>query len=575
MIEQTEIQQAAKQRKEADQAQKAAAEAEKKKKILNAEEKRKLSAQRIATVKDSVQQLHKERQSRSERPDLKTMATYQEQLRKKKALEIEPVDDQEEEPEVDELNSDDDMDITDPPWFPPESAVDTDSDGVRLGFSEDEEDTYMPSPGPKNGEDEDSDGPESEDSMVLLQRNRTKRLDKKKKKEIGKLQAEVQAHRQIAPTIHARPDQRLLEQEKGTKTKSSGKAAEIGGLQKNWKQRTQVVSQPPPTGSSLTALPPTKSRTGHRGPDPNPDSDCDDLEDVEPTDGGEIAADEAEESLEAVRKSKEAIGVAKKTHKGGTKGMGIKLKTADIAAVKHDASTRRPARPRYKNGHLPFENPTRDLLTWRNADVVEYLWSEEFPEIQADDAVQAVASSAIRNWRSAIGKHALQRLTKIFAAEPFKNSKSQRKEYVENELKDLAYIYRDPQTKSGAYRSSSMMEVYAVHQQIITKTDRFYGYPTGALSLCAAAHERALKLWQTGSAPTKETKTSFVRRPWAVRTAAHHRVIAKLSERVWNEIHDVSLLAIGSVDVDATADDSEIEDPEDLVQLSSEGKQDM
>jgi hypothetical protein len=32
-----------------------------------------------------------------------------------------------------------------------------------------------------------------------------------------------------------------------------------------------------------------------------------------------------------------------------------------------------------------------------------------------------------------------------------------------------------------------MMEVYAVHQQIITKTDRFYGHGTGALALCAAA----------------------------------------------------------------------------------------
>ena len=48
----------------------------------------------------------------------------------------------------------------------------------------------------------------------------------------------------------------------------------------------------------------------------------------------------------------------------------------------------------------------------------------------------------------AIGKHALSRLAKIFTAEPFgKNSKSQRKEYVENELNGLAYIYRDPQTK--------------------------------------------------------------------------------------------------------------------------------
>ena len=49
------IQQAAKERKEADQARKLAVEAEKRKKILDAEEKRKLSAQRIATVEDSIQ----------------------------------------------------------------------------------------------------------------------------------------------------------------------------------------------------------------------------------------------------------------------------------------------------------------------------------------------------------------------------------------------------------------------------------------------------------------------------------------------------------------------------------------
>ena len=99
------------------------------------------------------------------------MATYQEQLQKKKELEIEPIN-QEEEPEVDKLKSDDKMYyITDPPQVPPESTVDTDSDGVCLGLSEDEEDMYLPSPShPEDSEDED-DGPESEDSMVLLQRN--------------------------------------------------------------------------------------------------------------------------------------------------------------------------------------------------------------------------------------------------------------------------------------------------------------------------------------------------------------------------------------------------------------------
>ena len=127
------IQQAAKERKEADQARKATAEAEKQQKILDAEEKCKLSAQHIATIEDSVQQLQKEHQSHSECPDLKTMATYQEQLWKKKDLEIKPIDDQEEEPEVDELKSDDEMYITDPPQFPPESTVDTDSDEICLG----------------------------------------------------------------------------------------------------------------------------------------------------------------------------------------------------------------------------------------------------------------------------------------------------------------------------------------------------------------------------------------------------------------------------------------------------------
>ncbi|KAF8816752.1 hypothetical protein BYT27DRAFT_7076259, partial [Phlegmacium glaucopus] len=39
----------------------------------------------------------------------------------------------------------------------------------------------------------------------------------------------------------------------------------------------------------------------------------------------------------------------------------------------------------------------------------------------------------------------------------------------------------------GAYRSAALMEVYAVHQQVIMKTDDFYGYGAGALSLCAAA----------------------------------------------------------------------------------------
>jgi hypothetical protein len=100
--------------------------------------------------------------------------------------------------------------------------------------------------------------------------------------------------------------------------------------------------------------------------------------------------------------------------------MGIKLKTADVSAVKCDASARRPAKARYKNSHLPFENAARDLQTWRDAvlpaiidwagtleepfaisshpdlpEVVESIWSLEFPEIPADDAVHAVVCQRV------------------------------------------------------------------------------------------------------------------------------------------------------------------------------------
>ena len=51
------------------------------------------------------------------------------------------------------------------------------------------------------------------------------------------------------------------------------------------------------------------------------------------------------------------------------------------------------------------------------------------------------------NWCSRISKHALQQLTRIFHAEPFKNLKNQRKEYITNQLKDVNYTYHDPKTR--------------------------------------------------------------------------------------------------------------------------------
>lgn len=63
-----------------------------------------------------------------------------------------------------------------------------------------------------------------------------------------------------------------------------------------------------------------KSRTGRQDQVPNRVDDGE-VQEIAGVDGGEIAADEDDEFLEAVRKNKQAIGAAKKNHKGGTKGV--------------------------------------------------------------------------------------------------------------------------------------------------------------------------------------------------------------------------------------------------------------
>ena len=74
-------------------------------------------------------------------------------------------------------------DCDDPPQFPPESNIDMDSDEVRLGgLSEpgddlSDSDDYEDS---QDDEDVEEDG-DSEDSMMQINRNRKKQLEKKKK----------------------------------------------------------------------------------------------------------------------------------------------------------------------------------------------------------------------------------------------------------------------------------------------------------------------------------------------------------------------------------------------------------
>ncbi|KAF8810925.1 hypothetical protein BYT27DRAFT_7253262 [Phlegmacium glaucopus] len=200
------------------------------------------------------------------------------------------------------------------------------------------------------------------------------------------------------------------------------------------------------------------------------------------------------------------------------------------------------AKPHYNNSHFPFENVNHDLQTWHESvipaiidwsgtledgfgvnahpdlsEIVQDNWNNKFPSIDCDDAVLSVASSAIQNWCSSI-------------------------------------------------------KIFAVHHQLVAKTDKFYGFPAGALSLCAAANV-PLNFGVPVTPPKKDTKTSFVHRPWATRAAAHFQTIKKLSESKWRVIVKAAGLVMDSCDEDfdpTGENNSELGDPDGVVILEDE-----
>lgn len=121
--------------------------------------------------------------------------------------------------------------------------------------------------------------------------------------------------------------------------RSSGKTNQFG-LHRNWKEKVQASSesriQPPSiTTSESTAARYTQSQAqpqalknlrhvaGHQAQAPNGPNPVSDEDDPEQRLGGELGIDENEELLTAVRNSSV---VAKRNHKGGTKGVSyIKL----------------------------------------------------------------------------------------------------------------------------------------------------------------------------------------------------------------------------------------------------------
>ncbi|KAJ7181550.1 hypothetical protein C8R43DRAFT_1116917 [Mycena crocata] len=100
----------------------------------------------------------------------------------------------------------------------------------------------------------------------------------------------------------------------------------------------------------------------------------------------------------------------------------------------------------------------------------------------------------------------------------------------------------------GSYRSPLILKTFYSHMRIAIKTDEFYGYPTGAMSLCAAALERAIGMWKTGhrsdegiARKNKKRANGFIASPWADRAANYLPPISTLTAQKWREIITLTL----------------------------------
>ncbi|KAJ6613397.1 hypothetical protein B0H10DRAFT_238770 [Mycena sp. CBHHK59/15] len=155
--------------------------------------------------------------------------------------------------------------------------------------------------------------------------------------------------------------------------------------------------------------------------------------------------------------------------------MGIKL--TPVAPVIGPEPTSRHKKPKAKNEDLPFApQEFRDnLKLWQTLSLgyivewagstedafaagpshpgfngaVERAWTRHFPDIEITPAVYSLAASALRNWRSEIGKRALSYLAKLFAKREEKTgeTRQQRADFVAAELKDTNFVYREPAIK--------------------------------------------------------------------------------------------------------------------------------
>ncbi|CDO73952.1 hypothetical protein BN946_scf185016.g109 [Trametes cinnabarina] len=129
--------------------------------------------------------------------------------------------------------------------------------------------------------------------------------------------------------------------------------------------------------------------------------------------------------------------------------------------------------------------------------------------IKVNDAVHALASQRIYEWRSAFGSAALQSFDSFFNSMGNDFPDIQSRQAFCSSIKDNGRLfYKEPEgdTKKGLYRSPFVIAVLAVHMSAIhgaIHVPSLYAnpmdeYPYGAIGLSAAAAFRVCALWDQG-----------------------------------------------------------------------------
>ncbi|KAJ7730744.1 hypothetical protein B0H16DRAFT_1893554 [Mycena metata] len=590
-----------------------------------AERSQSASIARVAAQEDKMQREDEEARRYSARPDLRTPDS--------------PVDqEQEEDLELDSMEQDN-YDA------PPASTIDTDSDGMALG-TEDEQDDFAAAEGDQHdepfgadGDDEDRDpdyeasGGEDVDVSVSVDmgsdaesesndedtnaawlaflKTQGKSASEKTKKgppksapkakpkakgppaKKGDLRAKIADSREEAPVAGSSgPKKRknAVAMEPPPVPKRP-KASEIGGLKPQWKK----IAMADERGRAQSSKP-SESRSSSKSSHMQTG-----------TSEGEYFGGAVDEDEAVVPVPPAAESSGKRSRRGGTAAMGIKLSdvTPEISGP-----VIKVKKPRYSNDHLPFgvERPEQ-IKVWQTTAIgmitewagslddafsagasqpefkaeVRKAWVKCFPDIPCDDAVYGVAASAIRTWRSETGKYTISYFDNLFAkrARELREDTAGRVAFVAAELDGMSFVYADPVNKRGAYRSQAVSYAYARHLRIISVVpleDR--RKQKGALALTTAAVERGLGMWKSGTKfqePVKrvgrKSALRFVADPWAKHAGTYLKVIAQLSDSKWADIDHLAEewnAAPPNWDIGEDDDTSEGPDPRLAIELSDD-----